>query len=453
MGAAEPSSHEVTGPQVFWILLQLAFAAMTQRSANTKHTSRKMFLESPDPLRALPVICAADAVIDIITLVRALWVRYMHQSKSDRQPLKTPGVQVITLKLAIFVLAVAPQAIKIFSIKHLLKLQLCAVGFVSSYITGSFIEISGIPTEDHCPVCGTGILTTIIAVLATLSFYFNVAVDLWIWHAIGEVDAGHPANFKVPVGVFYMFIVLLALWFLYLSFGALAQIFNPVKNRTSLRVLRVIRVVLIPGFLLITLLNFAPEETDEHDGSVVHKGKHAIGYMLYTILFTLVVTTLGAWLVHWKFGHQSFDSSAITRRSAISGAGSLLHAHSTHPTHPTPLPKARLRQDSLVVPSPANLTSIIATTPADPRSPSSSSSSSPLAFLRACTTYIWNVLLRAEDKISDNRVTRFLSRETAYVMYGIGLFHFCTACVFFLTAYGGPRAGTGMPAWAAQYLG
>ncbi|CAJ2508313.1 Uu.00g094990.m01.CDS01 [Anthostomella pinea] len=113
-GTQPAGSQPVTGQSVFWVLVTLATATMSQPPPSSHRISKEM--GSIDLLRSIPGVCLFDGIVDSIMLWKALLM---------------------------FCLAVFPQATKVFAMRGIPVSQVCAAVFFFATTIRLITELGG----------------------------------------------------------------------------------------------------------------------------------------------------------------------------------------------------------------------------------------------------------------------------------------------------------------------
>ncbi|KAK5680534.1 hypothetical protein LTS10_007465 [Elasticomyces elasticus] len=135
---------EASGSSIFWAMATLALNAMLQPSTTGYVWSGDTFKESLWPHRSSPFVCLNDAAFDAWVILE----RYRHPGRHT-QHREYAKPTVVAMRLALFVLGVLPQAIKLFSCRGIPVTQAIAVAFVVSTVISMarFVHIES-PYED-----------------------------------------------------------------------------------------------------------------------------------------------------------------------------------------------------------------------------------------------------------------------------------------------------------------
>ncbi|KAI4592377.1 hypothetical protein KJ359_011317 [Pestalotiopsis sp. 9143b] len=177
---AAKSPQQVNGQSAFWILVTLATAAVTQPSTCSRRKGRDIFGGTIDLLRCVPLLCLFDGIVDLIVLDRAIRrevsLRTGHADQERRRlpPLK-PNMAAVML--AISILTVLPQTIKVFSMRGVPWTQLCASLYFFAIMTKLVIEFSRLETDGDCPD-----LEVISTLLELLHCSGQLIMEVAIWY-------------------------------------------------------------------------------------------------------------------------------------------------------------------------------------------------------------------------------------------------------------------------------
>ena len=126
-GGSNP--QQATGRSVFWAVAAIALNAMLQPSFVGHLISGDIFRGTLWPHRSSPPLCLIDAYVDVRFVVQQ-YRKAPSEEHDEAAPVKSTAV---ILRLAIFVLGVLPQVVKIFSMRGIpLSQALAAVYLVSS---------------------------------------------------------------------------------------------------------------------------------------------------------------------------------------------------------------------------------------------------------------------------------------------------------------------------------
>ncbi|CAH0027581.1 unnamed protein product [Clonostachys rhizophaga] len=195
--------QEVSGPSVFWILLTLSIAAATLPSTRSKITGPYMKVgTSIDPLRSMSLVWLIDAILDLVILGRTI---HCHISKSEEDEQREEQTahgepNLIMVKLAMTLLAVLPQTIKILSMHGILFSQICAfvyfLAITTSLIIDLWIPCSEVPDPGRAVHIDDIKVHPVIACLALLLYAGVVISELWIWYEIARLS-----SFEAPASV------------------------------------------------------------------------------------------------------------------------------------------------------------------------------------------------------------------------------------------------------------
>ncbi|CAG9947165.1 unnamed protein product [Clonostachys rosea f. rosea IK726] len=218
------SWQEVSGPSVFWILLTLGIAAATLPSTRSKITGPSIKVgASIDPLRSMPWVCFLDGIFDLIVVGRT--IQY-HMSKGEEDAQREEQIahgepNLILVKLAMTLLAVLPQTIKILSMRGIPVSQICACAFFFAITTSLIIDLWGPAAEK--PYLGKTVkiderkVKSVTICLALLIHTCVVISELWIWYNIACLLSFEPpasvknlsfwVNFACWLGLFLQLVV------------------------------------------------------------------------------------------------------------------------------------------------------------------------------------------------------------------------------------------------------
>jgi hypothetical protein len=176
--SAALAPQQVSGQSAFWILVTLALAAVTQPSIASRREMRRTLASDIDVLRSFPATCLFDGIIDLIALGRAMGDTY----RLWRAPLTT---NVVTAKLTMWMLAVLPQAIKVFSMRGIPVTQCCAGLYFFAATTKIMVDFSCLEMDGYYPGYGEDELgTTRMLIMLPISIIISlgqVAFETLIW--------------------------------------------------------------------------------------------------------------------------------------------------------------------------------------------------------------------------------------------------------------------------------
>jgi hypothetical protein len=168
--------QQASGWSIFWALLAIVSHAMLQPSFTGYLFHGNTFEKSLWPHRSSPFICVIDAAADFHMSFEAL---YRPTAASTDEEVRSGRNSALT-RIALFVLGVLPQAIKLFSMQGIAMTQaVAAVFFLSSAISLMRSLIVGDP-ENY--------VQRVLQSLSSQSEFslkvMTVAVG-WLPHAIG----------------------------------------------------------------------------------------------------------------------------------------------------------------------------------------------------------------------------------------------------------------------------
>ncbi|KAK5735024.1 hypothetical protein LTR17_008514 [Elasticomyces elasticus] len=160
---------EASGSSIFWAMATLALKAMLQPSTTGYMWSGDVSKESLWPHRSSPFVCLNDAVFDAWVILE----RYRHPGQhTQHQEYAKPTV--VSLRVALFVLGVLPQAIKLFSCGGIPLTQAIAAAFLVSTVINMarFVHLES-PYEDvgRLPRWGVVLRGAILALHITATGY------------------------------------------------------------------------------------------------------------------------------------------------------------------------------------------------------------------------------------------------------------------------------------------
>ncbi|KAF5004646.1 hypothetical protein FDECE_8867 [Fusarium decemcellulare] len=187
---AAQSPQQATGLSALWILGTLAAAAVMLPSTYSQRIGQDLFSGKLDLLRSFPGVCLFDAVIDLAVLCKAVRQGFSATAggiHTWRGTLSKLGV--VMLKLAVFILLVLPQVIKVFNMQDIPATQFCASLFFFAVTTRLIVQLSGVITDEHYLAGQDGAELAMPFVLLGLLLYIGQAtVELWIWWDIGSAE-------------------------------------------------------------------------------------------------------------------------------------------------------------------------------------------------------------------------------------------------------------------------
>lgn len=124
---AVPGQQQASGQSIFWAMAAIVLNAMLQPSFTGYVWSGDSFIDLLWPHRSSPFVCLVDAAADIWIIVQSVWK--LDADYRNDEPAKPTAVAI---RIAIFVLGVVPQAIKLFSMRGVPATQAIAAGFLFS---------------------------------------------------------------------------------------------------------------------------------------------------------------------------------------------------------------------------------------------------------------------------------------------------------------------------------
>ncbi|CAG9983054.1 unnamed protein product [Clonostachys byssicola] len=200
MEGQESGWQEVSGPSVFWILLTLSIAAATLPSTRTKIMGPSIRVgASIDPLRAMPWVCFLDAIFDLLIVGRTIQYHMSKREKDEQREEQTAHGEpnLIMVKLAMTLLAVLPQTVKILSMRGILVSQICACGFFFAIATSLIMDLWDPAAEKPYPGkpvrIGESKVMSVIICLAILIWAGVATSELWIWYNIACLSSFEPS--------------------------------------------------------------------------------------------------------------------------------------------------------------------------------------------------------------------------------------------------------------------
>ncbi|KAF7538475.1 hypothetical protein G7054_g2869 [Neopestalotiopsis clavispora] len=165
-GSITSLNQEVSGQSAFWVLITLAVAAVCQ-PAGTR-ADDVSFGGNISLLRTVPVVCLWDGIMDAYAICKAVRERRATAGQNavppalPRHAAETRlGVSesrtrlnpnVVAIKLAIALIAVVPQTVKIFSMRGVPWTQFTAAIFTFASAAGLIMELSGLEKKQYSPV-------------------------------------------------------------------------------------------------------------------------------------------------------------------------------------------------------------------------------------------------------------------------------------------------------------
>ncbi|ETS86241.1 hypothetical protein PFICI_00069 [Pestalotiopsis fici W106-1] len=192
----QSTTQEVTGQSAFWVLITLAGAAVCQPTHTRLDTV--FFGGNISLTRALPSICLWDGIVDVYALCKAIR-EGRRTSGQDVAPVTLPRhtaakrirarlkPNVVMVKLAIALIAVLPQTIKILSMRGIPGTQFAASIFFFASATRLIVELTGLETYRNLPVIlpERAHWKNPSFVLFYLIVMSQIYSWLWIWYNIG----------------------------------------------------------------------------------------------------------------------------------------------------------------------------------------------------------------------------------------------------------------------------
>lgn len=178
--SAAESPQEVSGQSAFWILVTLATAAVTQPSTCSYRKGRDIFGGTIDIFRCVPLLCLSDGIVDIVVLGRAIRHEVsLRTGNIDQERRRLPPLKpnIAAVMLAISILTVLPQTIKVFSMRGIPWTQLCASLYFFAITTKLAIEFSRLETDGDDPD-----LEDIFALLELLHCLGQLIMEVAIWY-------------------------------------------------------------------------------------------------------------------------------------------------------------------------------------------------------------------------------------------------------------------------------
>ncbi|KAK3678633.1 hypothetical protein LTR78_001931 [Recurvomyces mirabilis] len=138
------SQHQASGRSIFWAMASIALNAMLQPSFTGYLWSGDTFKDSLWPHRSSPFVCLMDAAADIWIMIEKVRKPELYGEDEERiQP------TTLTMRLAIFVVGVLPQIIKLFSSTGIPITQAVAAVFVFATMTSMIrASCSAAPMSD-----------------------------------------------------------------------------------------------------------------------------------------------------------------------------------------------------------------------------------------------------------------------------------------------------------------
>ena len=185
----QTNSQQVSGAAVFWSLAAIVVNVMTQPSFCGYSWSGNRFEGNLWPHRSSPIICIADAVVEIWIIVDKFC---RPPGIGCQEPSATAKPTDIVLRLAVFFLTVVPATIKIFSISGIWVTQVLAASFLLatlvSMIRGLCVEAPQKDIKDFIQQLGAryksrraaGIITSLAGLLHLIMLYC-------MWYYISSV--------------------------------------------------------------------------------------------------------------------------------------------------------------------------------------------------------------------------------------------------------------------------
>jgi hypothetical protein len=198
-----PSNQEVSGQSAFWVLITLAVAAVCQPAGTRADTVS--FGGNISLLRTIPVVCLWDGVMDAYAICKALRERRATPGQNAVPPalprhaaemrLRASGSRtrlnpnVVAVKLAIALIAVVPQTIKILSMRGIPWTQFTAAIFSFASAAGLIMELSGLEKKQYSPVKRKkdGERENVFYNPMFLGSIGQICGWVWIWYNIGFV--------------------------------------------------------------------------------------------------------------------------------------------------------------------------------------------------------------------------------------------------------------------------
>lgn len=149
---SQGSDQVVTAPTILWALLAVVLNAMAQQSK-----TQSSLLDSGNyregtlvSLSSSPVVCLLDSGLELVTLAKAISIRFSRRTNNDEEstgdPEQTttqtiehtenepPSRAAIVVRMTMVLLGVLPQAIKVFSMRGMVGSQILVGIFLSTSV-------------------------------------------------------------------------------------------------------------------------------------------------------------------------------------------------------------------------------------------------------------------------------------------------------------------------------
>jgi hypothetical protein len=227
----------VSGYSIFWALVAIVSHSMLQASFTGYTWSGNSFQGSLWPHRSSPLICLVDGVADGFLCLRALFIR----DPSDEERESASARNGTLTRLALFILGVLPQAIKLFAIRGIPATQAIAAMYLLPSVLGLVRSlISKYPERDIQKLLGSCARST------ESGYWLKVIISIcgWVPHLIstyafcyGFVDrVGFSASDNIVNVVDWLFLLIAFVFMLYLSQHMIFTLLNkrsPVSSSAS----------------------------------------------------------------------------------------------------------------------------------------------------------------------------------------------------------------------------
>ena len=221
LAAPTPQNQPATGQSIFWALIALALNAMTQKSSLgsafddefTEWLGEGIASWPLDPRRSSPLICAGDIIYEVFMLIYttrrqesqsgSLCADQLPSPVSTEQNQQSVGEEqakfkwspALTMKTVLFGLGVLPQALKLFSMRGIIGIQLCAGAFLTASVLRVFNAPSKVSirtsSKERRPPDTIQKIAALIAFLVSILHFGGFA---WIYYSISKGLSLHPGN-------------------------------------------------------------------------------------------------------------------------------------------------------------------------------------------------------------------------------------------------------------------
>ncbi|KAJ4258931.1 hypothetical protein NW762_008018 [Fusarium torreyae] len=181
--ATAQTLEEVSGQAAFWILVTLAIAAIVQPSARSRRKDRDLFDGTIDLLRCIPAVCFLDAIADLVALGSAIYRALFTQKPAQNARRRVfPKASTFIVKLALSVVTVLPQTIKVASLKGVPATQACAFLFFIATTTKLVVDFCDL--EAGANYTNARDKDFAMRAPAVLALFLQLPFEVWIWYNI-----------------------------------------------------------------------------------------------------------------------------------------------------------------------------------------------------------------------------------------------------------------------------